>query len=183
MDCRKGLSELGSRIAMYLCPMSESLVVTGTSKEERYRSLLPQLVALTDGENDFIANAANIVGALKQAFGFFWVGIYFVKSNELVLGPFQGPVACTRIAKGRGVCGSAWEKKQTLIVPDVEKFPGHIACSADSKSEIVVPVTDENGGVIFVLDVDSDRVNDFDSTDEKYLEEISGLMALLFRKK
>lgn len=163
--------------------MAESLIISGTSREERYRSLLPQLAALTDGETDFVANLANITGALRQTFGFFWVGVYLVKNDQLVLGPFQGPIACTRIRKGKGVCGTSWEKKQTLIVPDVDAFPGHIACSSDSKSEIVVPVIDENGEVILVLDVDSDRLNDFDATDERYLDEIGGLIGVLYRKR
>ncbi|HTL80905.1 MAG TPA: GAF domain-containing protein [Bacteroidia bacterium] len=159
--------------------MSESLLITGTTREEKYKSLLPQLVALTDGENDLVANASNIVGALKQAFGFFWVGIYFVKKDQLVLGPFQGPIACTRISKGKGVCGSAWEKKQTIIVEDVDKFPGHIACSSDSKSEIVVPVFSNDGKVCAVIDVDSDQLSDFNSTDAHYLEEVAGLLSIL----
>lgn len=163
--------------------MAESLIVSGNTKAERYRSLLPQLIALTDGENDFTANLANIVGALRQAFGFFWVGVYLVKGETLVLGPFQGPVACTRIRKGKGVCGTSWEKKQTILVPDVEQFPGHIACSSDSKSEIVVPVIGENGEVLLVLDVDSDRLNDFDAEDALYLEEIAGLIAHLYTRR
>jgi L-methionine (R)-S-oxide reductase len=163
--------------------MAESLLVSGTTKEERYRSLLPQLAALTAGETDFTANLANIVGALKQAFGFFWVGVYLVKGDTLVLGPFQGPVACTRIRKGKGVCGTSWEKKQTLLVPDVDRFPGHIACSSDSKSEIVVPALDANGNVLLVLDVDSDRLNDFDETDGRYLGEVAGLISVLYEQR
>ncbi len=163
--------------------MAESLLVSGTTKEERYRSLLPQLAALTAGETDFTANLANIVGALKQAFGFFWVGVYLVKGDTLVLGPFQGPVACTRIRKGKGVCGTSWEKKQTLLVPDVDKFPGHIACSSDSKSEIVVPAFGKNGNVLLVLDVDSDRLNDFDETDGRYLGEVAGLISVLYENR
>ncbi len=163
--------------------MAESLLVSGTTKEERYRSLLPQLAALTAGETDFTANLANIAGALKQAFGFFWVGVYLVKGDTLVLGPFQGPVACTRIRKGKGVCGTSWEKKQTLLVPDVDKFPGHIACSSDSKSEIVVPAFDKDGNVLLVLDVDSDRLNDFDETDERYLGEVAGLISVLYENR
>ncbi len=152
--------------------MAESLHITGTSKAERYSSLLPQIHALCDGENDLTANLANVAAALKQAFGFFWVGFYIVRENELVLGPFQGPIACTRIAFGRGVCGSSWKEKKTLLVPDVEQFPGHIACSSDSKSEIVVPVLNSNGDVIAVLDVDSNIVNDFDSADQIALEQL-----------
>lgn len=163
--------------------MAESLLVSGTTKEERYRSLLPQLAALTAGETDFTANLANIVGALKQAFGFFWVGVYLVKGDTLVLGPFQGPVACTRIRKGKGVCGTSWEKKQTLIVPDVDKFPGHIACSSDSRSEIVVPAFGKNGNVVLVLDVDSDRLNNFDETDGRYLGEVAGLISVLYEQR
>lgn len=163
--------------------MAENLIISGTSKEEQYRSLMPQLVSLTMGETDFTANLANIVGALKQTFGFFWVGVYLVKKDQLVLGPFQGPVACTRIAKGKGVCGTSWEKKQVMLIPDVEQFPGHISCNSDSKSEIVVPVTDENGNVILVIDVDSNKLNDFDTTDQRYLEEIAGLIAVLYTKK
>lgn len=163
--------------------MAETLHISGTSREERYRSLMPQLAGLTDGETDFTANLANIVGALKQSFDFFWIGVYLVKGNQLVLGPFQGPIACTRISKGKGVCGTAWEKKQTILVPDVEQFPGHIACSSDSKSEIVVPVIGRDGEVILVIDADSNKLNDFDQTDALYLEEIAGLIAYLHSKR
>lgn len=163
--------------------MSENLTISGTTKEEQYRSLLPQLVGLTDGENDFTANLANIVAALKQTFGFFWVGVYLVKGNQLVLGPFQGPIACTRINKGKGVCGTSWEKKQVMLIPDVDQFPGHISCSSDSKSEIVVPAVDENGNVFLVLDVDSNKLNDFDSIDQRYLEEVAGLISVLYKKR
>lgn len=152
--------------------MAESIHITGTSKAERYSSLLPQIHALCEGENDLTANLANVAAALKQAFGFFWVGFYIVRENELVLGPFQGPIACTRIAFGRGVCGSSWKEKKTLLVPDVEQFPGHIACSSESKSEIVVPVFNGNGDVIAVLDVDSNIVNDFDAADQFALEQL-----------
>ncbi len=155
--------------------MAESFLVTGTSKEERYRSLVPQLQALVEGEKDPIANLSNIMSGLKFGMGFFWVGIYFVKDNELVLGPFQGPVACTRIRKGKGVCGTAWDKKETMLVPDVEKFPGHIACSSESRSEIVLPCF-KNGEVFAVLDVDSDQLNDFDKKDEKYLRQVVQLI-------
>ena len=140
-------------------------------KEEIYQSLLPQIRKLTEGETDRIANMANVAAALKQAFGFFWVGFYIVKENVLVLGPFQGPIACTRISFGKGVCGAAWKERRTIIVPDVEQFPGHIACSSESKSEIVVPLF-ENGEIVGVLDIDSDRLKTFDETDAKYLEEI-----------
>lgn len=153
--------------------MAEDLHIIRGSKKEIYESLIPQINALIEGEPDLIANLANTVAALKEQFGWFWVGFYLVKEDELVLGPFQGPVACTRIKKGRGVCGSSWAEAKTLIVPDVEKFPGHIACSSLSKSEIVVPVI-RNGEVIGVLDVDSDAYDQFDETDQLYLERIIG---------
>lgn len=157
--------------------MAEDLTITQGTKEEQYQSLLPQIKGLLDGETDLIANLANIAAALKEQFGWLWVGFYLVKNNELVLAPFQGPVACTRIRKGRGVCGTSWAEKKTLIVPDVEKFPGHIACSSLSRSEIVVPlfVGDE---VVGVLDVDSTTLNTFDITDQQYLEEIITLLKL-----
>jgi len=151
--------------------MSEDLLIAKGTKEEQYVSLIPQIKALLEGETDLIANLANVVAALKEQFGWLWVGFYMVKKDELVVGPFQGPVACTRIKKGRGVCGSSWEKAETLIVPDVEKFPGHIACSSLSRSEIVVPVI-RNKKVIGVLDADSTERNNFDVIDQKYLEEI-----------
>lgn len=151
--------------------MAEDLVVLQGTKKEQYASLIPQIKALIDGEPDLVANLANVVAALKEQFGWFWVGFYLVKGDELVLGPFQGPVACTRIRYGKGVCGSSWEQQQTLIVPDVEQFPGHIACSSLSKSEIVVPVI-RAGKVIGVLDVDSEQPDQFDLTDQQYLEEI-----------
>ena len=141
------------------------------TKEETYQLLLPQIRALIEDEEDRIANMANVAAALKQTFGFFWVGFYLVKGNELVLGPFQGPVACTRIPFGKGVCGTAWKERRTIIVPDVNQFPGHIACNSESKSEIVVPLF-VNGEIIGVLDIDSDRLNVFDETDVKYLEKI-----------
>jgi GAF domain-containing protein len=162
----------------YLCKkfyMAEDLDIVRGSKEEEYQSLIPQLKGLLAGETDLIANMANVTAALKEQFGWLWVGFYVVKDNELVLAPFQGPVACTRIQKGRGVCGSCWQQAATLIVPDVEKFPGHIACSSLSKSEIVVPVM-KDGEVIAVLDVDSESYGFFDDTDKKYLEEIVGLI-------
>jgi len=143
-----------------------------SSKEEKYRNLLPQIDALTNGEPDRIANLANVAAALKQTFDFFWVGFYLVKDGMLVLGPFQGSIACTRIAFGRGVCGTAWKERKTLIVPNVELFPGHIACSSESKSEIVVPMF-FGGEVSGVLDIDSDRLNEFDETDAFYLEQIA----------
>lgn len=157
--------------------MAEDLqIVTGT-KQEIYESLIPQIQGLLDGEPDLVANLANMAAALKEQFGWFWVGFYLVKNGELVLGPFQGPVACTRIRKGRGVCGSAWEEAKTLIVPDVEKFPGHIACSSLSKSEIVVPLFTD-GEVVGVLDVDSDTYDSFDETDKQYLERIVRLVQI-----
>jgi L-methionine (R)-S-oxide reductase len=156
--------------------MAESLIVNGTTKAERYESLLPQVKGLVEGENDVIANLSNIMSALKFGMNFFWVGIYMVKGNELVLGPFQGPVACTRIARGKGVCGYAWEKGQTVIVEDVDRFPGHIACSSASRSEIVVPGFGNNGKVSFVLDVDSDKLADFDETDSAYLGQVVSII-------
>jgi GAF domain-containing protein len=158
--------------------MSESLLVSGKTKKEKYQSLLPQVSALVEGEKDFIANISNIIAALKYGMDFFWLGIYFVKGNELVLGPFQGPVACTRIALGKGVCGTAWKEKRTMVVEDVDKFPGHIACSSDSRSEIVIPCF-KKGEVFAVLDVDSDKLNDFDETDKKYLEELGKIISQL----
>lgn len=141
------------------------------SKEDKYQSLVPQIEALIEGETDLIANLANIAAALKEAMNFLWVGFYLVKEDELVLGPFQGPVACTRIAYGKGVCGSAWAEKKTIIVPDVDQFPGHIACSSLSKSEIVIPVINDNK-VNMVLDIDSDQLNNFDHIDQQYLEKL-----------
>lgn len=151
--------------------MAEDLSIIQGTKQEQYEALLPQVKALIEGETDLIANLANICGALKEQFEWLWVGFYLVKEDELVLAPFQGPVACTRIKKGKGVCGAAWQKAETLIVPDVEKFPGHIACSSLSRSEIVVPII-VNNEVKGVLDVDSVLLSDFDETDKKYLEEI-----------
>ena len=151
--------------------MAEDLQIVAGSKTERYTSLLPQIRALVEGERDAVANLANIAAALKEQFGWLWVGFYLVKNNELVVGPFQGPVACTRIRKGRGVCGASWEQATTLIVPDVEAFPGHIACSSLSRSEIVVPIF-HKGEVIGVLDVDSVALNDFDAEDQRWLEEM-----------
>ena len=151
--------------------MADDLQISKGTKQEMYETIMPQIKALIEGEPDLIANLANITGALKEQFGWFWVGFYLVKNNELVLGPFQGPVACTRIQKGRGVCGSSWQQAKTLIVPDVTKFPGHIVCSSLSVSEIVVPII-RNNEVIAVLDVDSEKPALFDETDKKYLEEI-----------
>jgi GAF domain-containing protein len=156
--------------------MSDDLKLTATTKEEKYIELIPQIKALIEGESDVIANMANICAALKYGMNFFWVGFYLVKTNQLVLGPFQGPVACTRINSGKGVCGTSWQKKQTIIVEDVDAFPGHIACSSLSKSEIVLPLFDEINNVIGVLDVDSDALNHFDKTDELYLTKIINLL-------
>lgn len=157
--------------------MAEDLLIAKGTKEEQYESLIPQVKGLLTGEDDVIANLGNITAALKEQFGWLWVGFYLVKKDELVLGPFQGPVACTRIKLGRGVCGTAWQQERTLIVHDVEKFPGHIACSSLSKSEIVVPVFNNNT-VVAILDVDSVNLNEFDETDKKYLEEIVALVKL-----
>ncbi|MDP4683412.1 MAG: GAF domain-containing protein [Crocinitomicaceae bacterium] len=151
--------------------MAEELIQVKGSKVEQYENLIPQLKALVEGEQNRIANLANITAALKETFHFFWVGFYLVEGDELVLGPFQGPIACTRIRKGKGVCGAAWEQKQTLVVPDVDAFPGHIACSSISKSEIVVPIF-KNGQVVGVLDVDSENYNTFDTNDAHYLNQI-----------
>lgn len=155
--------------------MAEDLLIAKGTKEEQYESLIPQIQGLLEGENDLIANLANITGALKEQFNWLWVGFYLVKGDELVLGPFQGPVACTRIKKGKGVCGASWAKAETFIVPDVEKFPGHIACSSLSKSEIVVPIIRDNK-VIGVLDADSIELNQYDSIDQKHLEMIIDLV-------
>ena len=156
--------------------MAEDLKIISGDREEQYKSLVPQIKALLTGETDLIANLANIAAALKEQFNFFWVGFYLVKENELVLGPFQGPVACTRIAYNRGVCGTSWAQEETLIVPNVEEFPGHIACSSLSKSEIVIPFyLGEN--LMGVLDVDSELLNYFDKIDEKYLKAILNLLS------
>ena len=149
--------------------MAEDLKIAIGTKEEMYKTIIPQIKAIIEGEPDLIANLANIAAALKEQFGWFWIGFYLVKQDELVLGPFQGPVACTRIKKGRGVCGNSWQLAETLIVPDVSKFPGHIACSSLSISEIVIPII-RNKEVIGVLDVDSEKPSFFDETDKKYLE-------------
>lgn len=151
--------------------MAEELFIAQSSKKEKYSTLIPQAQALCIGEPNLVANLANISSALKMTFDFFWVGFYIVEKEELVLGPFQGPIACTRIAYGRGVCGSSWKRNETLVVPDVEAFPGHIACSSESKSEIVVPIR-KNGQVIAILDVDSNALNDFDEMDAVYLNEL-----------
>jgi L-methionine (R)-S-oxide reductase len=155
--------------------MAEDLKIIAGDREEQYKSFVPQIKALLTGEEDLIANLANISAALKEQFNFFWVGFYLVKENELVLGPFQGPVACTRIAYNRGVCGTAWAKEETLIVPNVDEFPGHIACSSQSKSEIVLPLY-INNKIAGVLDVDSELLDNFSEIDKKYLEDILNLL-------
>jgi L-methionine (R)-S-oxide reductase len=155
--------------------MSEDLIISKGSRETQYLELIPQIAALLEGENDLIANLANITAALKQQFDWLWIGFYLVKEDELVLGPFQGPIACTRIRKGRGVCGTAWEQEKTIIVPDVAAFPGHIACSSLSKSEIVLPIF-RDGKVTGVLDVDHSEYAAFDKTDELFLTEIIRLL-------
>jgi len=155
--------------------VSEQLIISGETKLERYEALLPQIASVVEGESDLIANMANVAAMLHETFGFWWTGFYRVVGEELVLGPFQGPMACTRIRKGRGVCGTAWAKAETQVVPDVEKFPGHIACSSASRSEIVVPVFCE-GAVTAVLDIDSNRLATFDETDRLYLERVVRLL-------
>ena len=152
--------------------MAEDLCISNGSKAEKYQTLLPQIKSLIEGENDLIANLANVSAALKETFHFFWVGFYLVKGEELVLAPFQGPVACTRIKKGRGVCGTAWERGEVLVVPDVDAFPGHIACSSLSRSEIVLPLLRAKGEVWGVLDVDSENLNSFDEVDARFLQEL-----------
>ncbi len=155
--------------------MAEDLTISAGTKKEQYESLIPQIQGLLHGEKDGIANLANVCAALKEQFGWLWIGFYLVKEEEMVLGPFQGPVACTRIQKGRGVCGGSWAQRKTLIVPDVDKFPGHISCSSLSRSEIVVPLIKEDS-VIGILDVDSGDLNTFDITDQEYLEKIIALI-------
>ena len=158
--------------------MAEALVMAqGLTKEEKYKSLIPQIKSLLGNEPDMIANMANLSAALKQAFDFFWVGFYRVIGSELVLGPFQGPAACMRIRPGQGVCGTAWNEQKTLIVPDVDQFPGHIACNAASRSEIVIPVENKEGNVVGVLDIDSSTLNAFDETDARYLNEMLQILA------
>ena len=155
--------------------MAEDLTIITGTKQEQYETLVPQIKGLLEGEDDLVANLANVAAALKEQFNWLWVGFYLVKNEELVLGPFQGPVACTRIKKGKGVCGSSWAQQKTLIVPDVEKFPGHIACSSASRSEIVIPIIRDRE-VIGVLDVDSKELNEFDTVDQNYLEQIISLI-------
>lgn len=159
--------------------MAEELIIAKGNKADKYKELLPQIKALIEGETNVIANLANVCAALKSTFDFFWVGFYCVENDQLVLGPFQGPIACTRIGYGKGVCGAAWKEEKTLLVPDVELFPGHIACSSASKSEIVVPVF-TNEKVVAVLDVDSDELNDFDEIDQTYLTELCACLGTLF---
>lgn len=172
MNCNAGL--MRSHSNKCFLTMSFSLSINKKqSKEEVYKELLPQIKAVVETETDDIANMANIAAMLHETFGFWWTGFYRVVDDELVLGPFQGPLACTRIKKGRGVCGTAWQKEETIVVPDVEQFPGHIACSSESKSEIVVPVF-RNGQVVAVLDIDSAELNTFDSIDKEYLEKVVG---------
>ncbi|MFN8229970.1 MAG: GAF domain-containing protein [Bacteroidia bacterium] len=152
--------------------MADELKIIASTKEDRYKELIPQLKALLETEEDLIANMANVCAALKQSFNFWWVGFYLIKNNQLVLGPFQGPVACTRINYGKGVCGKSWELNKTLIVPNVDEFEGHIACSSLSKSEIVIPIKDKNNTIIGVLDIDSEFLNHFNETDEMFLKQI-----------
>ena len=159
----------------------ESIIISSSTKEGKYREILPQIEALISSESDCIANLANVAAVLRETFGFYWVGFYIVKDDQLVLGPFQGPLACTRINYGKGVCGTAWAKAQTILVPDVDKFPGHIACSSASRSEIVVPVFScITAKVVAVLDIDSDQLNDFDALDAKYLEQLSTMLSNYF---
>ncbi|WP_028534371.1 GAF domain-containing protein [Paludibacterium yongneupense] len=160
--------------------MAEHLILDGEGKDERYRSLIPQALALIDGETDQTAALANVGAALAMAFDWLWTGFYLVKNGELVLGPFQGPIACTRIKRGKGVCGTAWDQARTLVVPDVEAFPGHIACSSHSRSEIVVPVFNAAAEVVAVLDVDASHTEAFDETDARYLEQLAAGLGHLF---
>lgn len=156
--------------------MSENLIIKGNNKQELYENLLPQIKALVEGETDMIANMANIAACLEDTFHFWWVGFYRVIDDMLVLGPFQGPLACTRIRKGKGVCGTAWQNAETVVVPDVDAFPGHIACSSLTKSEIVVPIINK-GVVVAVLDIDSEKLDNFDAIDRKFLEEIASVLS------
>jgi GAF domain-containing protein len=159
--------------------MVQEITISRTTRDEKYKELLPQIKGLVTGESDLIANLANIMAALKSSMGFLWIGIYLVKDKELVLGPFQGPVACTRIQKGNGVSGKVWQEKRTIIVADVDKFPGHIICSSESRSEIVLPILKDNE-VAMIMDLDSSSLNDFDAIDEKYLQEIVAIIEGLF---
>ena len=159
--------------------MVQEITISRTTRADKYKELLPQIKGLVTGESDLIANLANIMAALKSSMGFLWIGIYLVKDGELVLGPFQGPVACTRIQKGNGVSGTVWQEKRTIIVADVDKFPGHIICSSESRSEIVLPILKDNE-VAMIMDLDSSSLNDFDTIDEKYLQEIVTIIEGLF---
>ena len=161
--------------------MAEDLNISAGSKQEQYEHLIPQISGLLEGESDLTANLGNVCAALHEQFKWLWVGFYLVKGEELVLAPFQGPVACTRIRKGRGVCGTAWQEQKTLIVPDVEQFPGHIACSSRSRSEIVLPVI-RDGRVLGVLDVDSEALSCFDEVDKSYLEQIIGMIPFTYEQ-
>ena len=159
--------------------MAEELIIAASAgKKERYDILIPQIESLVEGEPDIVANLSNIAAALKQTMNFFWVGFYIVRNDQLVLGPFQGPIACTRINFGKGVCGTSWKEKNTILVPNVDEFPGHIACCSASKSEIVLPAF-KNGEVALVLDVDSDVLNDFDNTDRESLEKVMRIIEKL----
>jgi L-methionine (R)-S-oxide reductase len=160
--------------------MAENLILSGNTKQEKYTSLIPQIKALLEGETDLVANLANISSLIKYGLGFYWVGFYLVKQNELVLGPFQGTLACTRIAYGKGVCGTAWKNKETILVDDVNQFPGHIACSSASKSEIVLPIFDRHKNVIAVFDIDDDKYASFDETDKTFLTEITSILESIF---
>ena len=157
--------------------MAEDLKILGDTKEEKYKSLLPQIKALVEFESDIVANMANVCAALKYGFDFFWVGFYLIKNEQLVLAPFQGPIACTRIALGKGVCGTSWKNNEVIIVDDVDLFPGHISCSSLSKSEIVIPIYDADKNIVGVLDVDSDVYKTFDCVDEFYLKQITALLS------
>lgn len=159
--------------------MEDLLIPSSATKEEKYTALLPQIQSLVGDEPDLIASLANISAALHQTFKFWWVGFYLVKDNQLVLGPFQGPIACTRIAYGKGVCGTSWQKAEAILVPNVDEFPGHIACSSASKSEIVVPII-KNNTVVAVLDVDSELLSQFDETDRRFLEQVASIAASKF---
>ena len=159
--------------------MAEELIIPSGSRAKVYESLIPQIEALISGETDLVANLSNVAAALKQGLDFFWVGFYLVKENELVLGPFQGPIACTRIAPGKGVCGTSWAEEKTIVVEDVDLFPGHIACSSDSRSEIVVPGFRE-GKVFLVLDVDSEKVGNFTEADQEWLEKLMRILEKTF---
>ena len=162
---------------VYICAMAESLQVsTAFDKRTKYQVLIPQMQALIDPRAHFVANSGNLLAALRQTFGWWWIGVYMIRNGKLELGPFQGPIACTVIERGKGVCGSSWEKAQTLLVPDVDLFPGHIACSSASRSEIVVPIF-KNNEIIGVLDADSEHLNHFDEVDQQFLEQIAVLFA------